>query len=121
MKREQKLFIIQVYVDDIIFEATSEYIGEEFFTLMGNTIYMSMMGELNFFLGLQIWQTSTRTSIFKKKYTNELLKKFLMVDPKHIDTPKDTKSKKGEDEIDPLLNLTMYRDITGSLLYITTS
>ncbi|KAH0751737.1 hypothetical protein KY285_004885 [Solanum tuberosum] len=51
MKREQKLFIIQVYVDDIIFGATSEYLCEEIATLMGNEFEMSMMGELNFFLG----------------------------------------------------------------------
>ena len=71
-------------MDDIIFEPTSVYLGEEFFTLMGNGLNMSMMGELNFFLGLKIRQTSTRTSIFQEKYTKGLLKKFHIVDPKPI-------------------------------------
>ena len=87
-------------MDDIIFEATSDYLGEEYFTLMGNALYMSMMGKLNFFLGLHNRETSTKTSIFKEKYTKEMLKKFHMVDPKSIDTPKGTKSKMGEDEVD---------------------
>ena len=52
IKNEQKLIIIQVYVDDIIFGATSEYLSEKFATLMGNEFDMSMMGELTFFLGL---------------------------------------------------------------------
>ena len=58
LKREQELLIIQVYVDDIIFGATSEHLCEEFSSLMGKEFEMSMMGELTFFLGLQIKQSS---------------------------------------------------------------
>ena len=56
LKREQELLIIQVYVDDIIFGATSEPLCDEFSSLMGKEFKMSMMGELTFFLGLQIKQ-----------------------------------------------------------------
>lgn len=55
------MLIIQVYVDDIIFEATFEVLYEEFASLMGSEFEMSMMGELSFFLGLKIKQTSSRT------------------------------------------------------------
>ena len=48
LKREQELLIIQVYVDDIIFGATSEHLCEEFSSLMGKEFEMSMMGELSF-------------------------------------------------------------------------
>ena len=48
---------------------------------------MSMMGELNFFLGLQIKQTSNDTLIHQYKYIEELLKKFGMDSSKPIDTP----------------------------------
>ena len=75
-----------MYVDDIIFGETYEHLCEEFSTLMGNEFEMSMTGELNFFLGLQIKQTSSGTSIFQGKYTKELLKKFHMVDSKPIYT-----------------------------------
>lgn len=63
MKRDKKLLINQVYVDDIIFGATYEHLCEEFATLMGNEFKMSIMRELNFFLGLHIKKTSSGTSI----------------------------------------------------------
>ncbi|XP_070046512.1 uncharacterized protein [Nicotiana tomentosiformis] len=56
----------EMYVDDIIFGATNEAMCKEFAEIMGNEIEMSMMGELNFFLGQQIKQTPTRTMIHKQ-------------------------------------------------------
>ena len=50
----ENLLIIQIYVDDIIFGTTSEYLCDGFAKLMQSEFEMSMMGELNFFLGLQI-------------------------------------------------------------------
>ena len=82
---------------------------------------MSMMGELRFFLGLQIKQSSNGISICQEKYIKELLKKFNMFDSKPIDTPMGTNSKMIVEESDPLVNQTMYRGIIGSLLYLTAS
>ena len=53
-KNNKNLLIIQIYVDDIIFGITSEYLCDEFAKLMQSKFEMSMMDELNFFLGLQI-------------------------------------------------------------------
>ena len=121
LKREQKLLIIQVYVDDIIFGTTSEYLCEEFSSLMGKDFEMSMMGELTFFLGLQIKQSSNGISICQEKYIKELLKKFNMFDSNPIDTHMGTNSKMIVEESDPLVNQAMYRGIIGSLLYLTAS
>jgi len=55
--------IVQVYVDDIIFGVTHNDLCNEFSKLMRSEFEMSMMGELNFFLGLQIKQTSYGTMI----------------------------------------------------------
>ena len=74
-------------MDDIIFGATSEHLCEEFSSLMGKEFEMSMMGELTFFLRLQIKESSNGISICQEKYINELLKKFNMFDSKPIDTP----------------------------------
>ena len=57
----EHLLIVQVYVDDIIFGATNSDLCDEFSKLMRSEFKMSMMGELNFFLGLQIKQTSNGT------------------------------------------------------------
>ncbi|XP_070049429.1 uncharacterized protein [Nicotiana tomentosiformis] len=56
-KRGRNLLIMQVYEDDIIFGATNDSLCEEFAKLMGSEFEMSMMGELNFFLGLQVKKT----------------------------------------------------------------
>ena len=61
-------------MDDIIFGATNECLCKEFFTIMQNEFEMSMMGELNFFLGLQVVQTQDGTFINQANYTKELLK-----------------------------------------------
>ena len=73
-------------MDDIIFGATSEHLCEEFSSLMGNEFEISMMGELTFFLGLQIKQSSNGILISQEKYIKELLKKFNMFHSKPIDT-----------------------------------
>ena len=48
---------MQIYVDDIIFGATQDSLCEEFVAAMKVEFEMSMMGELSFFLGLQVKQT----------------------------------------------------------------
>lgn len=86
-KRGRNLLIVQVYVDDIIFGATNDSLCEEFARLMGSEFEMSMMGELNFFLGLQVKQSPRGTMISQQKYIKELLKRFEMESSKIIDTP----------------------------------
>ena len=79
------------------------------------------MGELTFFLGLQIKQSLDGISISQEKYIKEILKKFNMFDSKPINTPMGTNSKLVTDEYDSLMNQTMYRVIIGSLLYLSVS
>jgi len=63
----EHLLIVQVSVDDIIFGATHNDLCNEFSKMMRSEFEMSMMGELNFFLGLQIKQTSNGTMIHQQK------------------------------------------------------
>ncbi|XP_070002374.1 uncharacterized mitochondrial protein AtMg00810-like [Nicotiana sylvestris] len=79
------------------------------------------MGELNFFLGLQVKQSPKGTFICQQKYTRELLKRFDMEASKVIDTPIATATQLDMDETGPPVNQTMYRGIIGSLLYLTVS
>ena len=61
--KRHDILLVQVYVHDIIFGATNESLCKEFANLMQSEFEMSMMGELNFFLGLQIKQTKDGTFI----------------------------------------------------------
>ncbi|XP_070013748.1 uncharacterized mitochondrial protein AtMg00810-like [Nicotiana sylvestris] len=88
---------------------------------MGIEFEMSMMGELNFFLGLQVKQSTKRTFISQQKYIEELLKRFDMEASKVIDTPIATATRLDMDKSGSPVNQTMYRGIVGSLLYLTAS
>jgi hypothetical protein len=58
--------------------------------MMENEFQMSMMGELTFFLGIQVMQTNEGTFIHQAKYMNDLIKKFAMADAKSVSTPMST-------------------------------
>ncbi|XP_070049352.1 uncharacterized mitochondrial protein AtMg00810-like [Nicotiana tomentosiformis] len=88
---------------------------------MGNEFEMSMMGELNFFMGLQIKQTPTGTMIHQQKYIKELLKNFNMECSKSIDSPIATAVKLDLDEEEKSVEQKLYRGMIGSLLYLTLS
>ena len=88
---------------------------------MSSEFEMSMMGQLNFFLGLQIKYTPASTSIHQQKYMKELLKKYDMNEAKTNDTPIGTTTKFEKDELGSPVNDTRYRGMIGSLLYLTAS
>ena len=77
-----QFLLVQVYMDDVIFGATNEMLCEDYSKLMQAEFEMSMMGELKFFLGLQIKQASKGIYIHQTKYVKELLKKFNMENAK---------------------------------------
>jgi hypothetical protein len=87
---DNDIFIYQIYVDDIIFGSTNQSYCDEFSKIMTDRFEMSMMGELNSFLGFQIKQLEDDTFISQIKYTHDLLKKFGMDKVKPIKTPMNT-------------------------------
>ena len=52
------MLVVQIYVDDIIFGSSNQTLCDEFADLMQNEFEMSLMGELTYFLGLQVKQLS---------------------------------------------------------------
>nr|GEX08156.1 hypothetical protein [Tanacetum cinerariifolium] len=74
--RAWEVFLGQVYVDDIIFGSTSYKLCKQFVKLMKKNFEMSMMGELTYFLGLQLKQDDKRISICQELYTMNLVKKY---------------------------------------------
>nr|GEU80861.1 retrovirus-related Pol polyprotein from transposon TNT 1-94 [Tanacetum cinerariifolium] len=98
-KKSSNLIIVQIYVDDIIFGSTYQDMCDEFAKIMHDEFKMSMMGELNFFLGLQIKQMEDGIFFNQSKYIKEMLKKFGLKDSKPMKTPMyfDTKLTKDEE------------------------
>ncbi|KAL9293426.1 putative RNA-directed DNA polymerase [Arabidopsis thaliana] len=82
---------------------------------------MSMVGELNYFLGLQITQSSTRIFISQSTYAKNLIKRFDMQTCKTAYTPISKASKLSKDEGGPAVDQKLYRSMIGSLLYLRAS
>ncbi|GKD44924.1 putative ribonuclease H-like domain-containing protein, partial [Tanacetum coccineum] len=83
-KQKGDILLVQVYVDDIIFGSTNKELCTEFEKLMHDKFQMSSMGELNFFLGLQVKQIEDGIFISQDKYVAEILKKFGFTDYVHV-------------------------------------
>jgi hypothetical protein len=88
---------------------------------MQNEFEMSLLGELSFFLGLQICQRNQGIFISQTKYIREMLKRFGMEDCKPIITPMQTSCKLSKDDDSKSTDQRKYRSMIGNLLYVTTS
>nr|GEV20648.1 copia protein [Tanacetum cinerariifolium] len=117
-KKDSRIIIVQI-VDDIIFGSTCQDLCDDFLKIMQDGFEMSMMGELNFFLGLQIKQLEYGIFFNLSKYIKEMLKKFGLEDSKPIKTPMSSETKLTRDEDGESVNNTKYRGMIGTLLYLT--
>ncbi|GJZ38991.1 putative ribonuclease H-like domain-containing protein [Tanacetum coccineum] len=116
IKRDKKdIMLVQVYVDDIIFGSTKKSWCDEFEALMKSRFQMSSMGELTFFLGLQVKQNKAGIFISQDKYVAEILKKFDLVNVKTAITPMETKVALTKDEEAVDVDVHLYRSMIGSL------
>jgi hypothetical protein len=88
---------------------------------MQNEFEMSLLGELSFFLGLQIRQSNQGIFIYQTKYIREILKRFRMEDCKPVVTPTQTSCKLRKYDGSNSTNHRQYRLMIGSLLYVRTS
>nr|GFB65388.1 retrovirus-related Pol polyprotein from transposon TNT 1-94 [Tanacetum cinerariifolium] len=115
------ILLMQIYVDDIIFRSTNPKYIKCFEKLMHSRFKMSLMGEMKFFLGLQIHQSLRGIFINQAKYTLEILHKHVMENGQSIGTPMATKPKLDANLSGNPVDQTDYRSKIGSLMYLTSS
>nr|GEY05719.1 retrotransposon protein, putative, unclassified [Tanacetum cinerariifolium] len=120
-RNDNDLLLVQIYVDDIIFAASTPELCDLFANLMCSKFKMSMMGKISFFLGLQISQSTRGIFINQSKYALESLKKYGFESCDLVDTPMVEKSKLDEDKEGKVVDLLHYRGMIGTLLYLTAS
>jgi hypothetical protein len=118
---EGNTLLIEVYVDDIIFGSDDDRLSQKFAKYMHNEFEMSLLGELSFFLGLQIHQSNQGIFISQIKYIREMLKRFRMEYCKLVITPMQTSCKLRKDDDLKSTDQRQYKSMIGSLLYVTTS
>ncbi|GJS42648.1 retrovirus-related pol polyprotein from transposon TNT 1-94, partial [Tanacetum coccineum] len=101
------ILLVQIYVDDIIFASTNTAMCDEFANQMTNKFKMSMMGQMSFFLGLQISQSPSK-----------IIKKYGLLTSDSVDTPAVKKNKLDEDLQRTPVDATLCRGMIGSLMYL---
>ncbi|GJT15816.1 putative ribonuclease H-like domain-containing protein [Tanacetum coccineum] len=115
------ILLVQVYVDDIIFGSTKKSLCTEFEKMMHKKFQICSMGELTFFLGLQVKQKEDGIFISQDKYVTKILKKFGFTDVKTASTPMETQKPLLKREDGEEVDVHLYRSMIGSLMYLTSS
>ncbi|GJY28237.1 putative ribonuclease H-like domain-containing protein [Tanacetum coccineum] len=113
------ILLVQVYVDDIIFGSTRNSLCTDFEQYMHKRFQMSSMGELTFFLGLQVKQKIDGIFISQDKYVGEILKKFSFSCIRTASTPMETNKALAKDEDGEDVDVHLYSSMIGSLMYLT--
>jgi hypothetical protein len=80
---------------------------------------MKDLGPMHYFLGLEVWQSPEKIFLNQGKYAVEILKRFDMLECKSMNTPMETNLKLLVDTSSELVDATLYRQIIGSLMYLT--
>ncbi|GJR58345.1 putative ribonuclease H-like domain-containing protein [Tanacetum coccineum] len=114
------ILVVQVYVDDIIFGSTHPRYNQLFSDLMKSRFEMSMMGEMTFFLGLQVNQSPCGIFINQSKYVLEILKKYGMETCDPVVTPMRSKTKLPDQNVSQSMQR-KYHSMIGALMYLTSS
>jgi hypothetical protein len=119
LRQGRDILIVEVYMDDIVFGGSSNSLVARFAEDMSREFEMSMMGELQFFLGLQIKQSKEGTFVHQAKYTNDIVRKFKMEDSKAMMMLMSMTTALDADEEGEHVDQKEYRSLIGSLLYLT--
>ncbi|GJU67510.1 retrovirus-related pol polyprotein from transposon TNT 1-94 [Tanacetum coccineum] len=120
-KAGNDLLLVEIYVDNIIFASTNTGLCNEFANQMTTKFKMSMMGQMSFFLGLQISQSPRGIFLNQSKYASEIIKKYGLLSSDSVDTPMVEKNKLDEDLQGTPVDATIYHGMIGSLMYLTSS
>ncbi|GJU75118.1 putative ribonuclease H-like domain-containing protein [Tanacetum coccineum] len=120
-KDKGDILLVEVYVDDIIFGSTKKSLCVEFEQMMHKRFQMNSMGELTFFLGLQVKQKDDGIFISQDKYVADILKMFDFAIVKTASTPIKINKAFLKDEEAEDVDVHLYRSMIGSLMYLTAS
>nr|GEX10394.1 putative ribonuclease H-like domain-containing protein [Tanacetum cinerariifolium] len=120
-KKKGHILLVQVYVDDIIFGSTNKELCKAFEKLIKDKFQMSSMGELTFFLGLQVKQKDNGIFISQDKHVAKILRKFGLTYGKLASTIIDTEKPLLKDPDGEDVDVHIYRSMIGSLMYLFSS
>ncbi|GJV25131.1 retrovirus-related pol polyprotein from transposon TNT 1-94 [Tanacetum coccineum] len=114
------ILLVQIYVDDIFFGSTKPVFAKRFEKLMKDNLEMSMIGEMKFFLRLQVHQSPWGIFICQSQYTIDILKKHGMEKCDNVSTPMATTKLDADLQGTPV-DQTKYRSMIDGFMYLTSS
>jgi hypothetical protein len=115
------LLLLVLYVDDLLITGCLNSTIAAVKRILHDRFLMMDMGPLHFFLGLEISQDASGIKLSQSKYARDLLERFHMTDCKSAPTPFLSGVKHEDGGETPLVDITLYRQLVGSLLYLTHS
>ena len=113
------IIILFLYVDDLILTGSDPKLLNHVKTSLKKKFEMTDLGFLHFFLGLQVLQTNEEIFLSQSKYACDLLRRFHMDDCKPTPSPFQSGVKISATCTSPEVDATLYRQLVGSLLYLT--
>jgi hypothetical protein len=121
LKTTDSLLLLVLYVDDFLITDFSTSVIAAVKRILHDRFLMMEMGLLHFFLGLEISQGASGIKLSQAKYARDLLKRFHMKNCKFSSTPFLSGVKLEDGKETPPVDITLYRQVVGSLLYLTHS
>ncbi|XP_042956257.1 uncharacterized mitochondrial protein AtMg00810-like [Carya illinoinensis] len=115
------IFILLVYVDDIIITGTDCGLITKLQQLLHATFHMKDLSQLTYFLGLEVHHQASGIFVNQHKYIQDIITLAGLEDTSSVDTPMEVNVKYRKDEGDLLNDPTLYRRLVGSLIYLTTT
>lgn len=114
-----KILIVCLYVDDLIFTGNCDIMFADFKKSVMNEFEMSDLGLMHYFLGIEVIQSDAGVFLSQKKYVADILDRFQMKDCNPTSTPVDCGMKLHKDDGGKKVDSTLYKQIVGSLMYLT--
>eukprot|EP00257_Ricinus_communis_P019758 XP_015578840.1 uncharacterized protein LOC107261772 [Ricinus communis] len=114
-----KILVVCLYVDDLIYNGNDSAMIADFKKNMLNESDMSDLGLMGFFLGIEVMQLPVGIFISQKRYALEILDRFKMKDCNPVSTPTEFGIKLMKNDGGRKINATLYKQIVGSLMYLT--
>lgn len=114
-----KILVVCLYVDDMIYFGTNFQLVTEFRRDMKNKFEMTDLGQLKYFLGMEVIQDEGGIFLSQKKYAQDLLKRFDMVNCNSCSTPMNTKEKLTKEDNSGPAEAVKFRSLVGGLIYLT--
>nr|XP_017251133.1 PREDICTED: uncharacterized mitochondrial protein AtMg00810-like [Daucus carota subsp. sativus] len=113
------IMIVCLYVDDMIFTGNNPGMFDDFKKVMTNEFEMTDIGQMSYFLGVEVKQSKDGIFMCQKKYAEQILKKFRMEECKPVSTPAEASIKLRIDSTRESVNPTLFKSLVGSLRYLT--